>query len=98
MGVKAEKNFLPIQPREFEAASAHTDLLKSWLDFKLNTNLEVGINKFAKWYIEYYKKIRKNIFKKEINSEYFSKKIYHLNILIGLHYFCIMIFKIAYLG
>jgi len=55
LGIKAKKNLLPIQPGDVEATAANTDLLKSWVNFQPKTKLEFGINKFAKWYLEYYK-------------------------------------------
>ncbi len=55
LGLNAIKNFLPIQPGDVEATAANTDLLESWVDFKPSTSIEVGIKKFAKWYLDYYK-------------------------------------------
>ena len=55
LGEKAIKNFLPIQPGDVEATSANTDLLKNWIGFKPATLIELGIEKFAKWYLSYYK-------------------------------------------
>jgi len=55
LGVKAIKNFLPIQPGDVEATSADTDLLESWIGFKPLTSIEVGVKKFSEWYINYYK-------------------------------------------
>ena len=54
LGVKAIKNFQPMQPRDVEATAADTSLLEKWIGFKPSTSLETGINKFAKWYIDYY--------------------------------------------
>ena len=55
LGVKAIKNFLPIQPGDVEATAANTDLLEAWVDFKPSTSIEIGLHKFAKWYVNYYK-------------------------------------------
>ncbi len=55
LGVKAIKNFKPIQPGDVEATAANTNLLKSWIGFKPQTSLEFGVDKFARWYIDYYK-------------------------------------------
>ena len=52
--LKAIKNFLPIQPGDVEATAANTDLLENWIGFKPSTSIEI-VNKFAKWYIDYYK-------------------------------------------
>ena len=54
LGLKAVKNFLPIQPGDVEATFANTDLLESWVDFKPSTSIETGVNKFAKWYLDFY--------------------------------------------
>ncbi len=55
LGLKAIKNFLPLQPGDVEDTSANTDLLESWIDFRPSTSIEIGVNKFAKWYLDYYK-------------------------------------------
>ena len=55
LGVKALKNFQGMQPGDVEATSANTDLLDSWINFKPSTSIEVGVSKFAKWYLSYYK-------------------------------------------
>tara|TARA_B100000579_G_scaffold63824_1_gene47188 strand:+ start:11089 stop:12120 length:1032 start_codon:yes stop_codon:yes gene_type:complete len=55
LGVKAVKNFMSIQPGDVESTCANTDLLESWIDFKPSTSLEVGVEKFVKWYIDFYK-------------------------------------------
>ena len=55
IGVKAIKNYLPMQPGDVEITAAKTDLLDDWINLKPSTSLEDGISKFAKWYIDYYK-------------------------------------------
>ena len=30
-------------------------LLESWVDFKPSISIEIGLNKFAEWYLDYYK-------------------------------------------
>ena len=55
LGVKSIKNFLPMQPGDVEVTSANTDLLEKWIKFKPSTPIEKGVNKFAKWYVDYYK-------------------------------------------
>ena len=55
LGAKAIKNFQPIQPGDVYATAANTDLLKNWIDFKPSTTIEIGVNKFAKWYLDFYK-------------------------------------------
>ena len=60
LGCKAIKNFESIQPGDVVATSAKTDLLNNWIKFKPSTSIEIGIDNFAKWYMDYYKKNRAN--------------------------------------
>tara|TARA_B100000242_G_scaffold231089_1_gene171118 strand:+ start:10247 stop:11284 length:1038 start_codon:yes stop_codon:yes gene_type:complete len=53
LGKKAIKEYMPIQLGDVKETSANTELLKSWIDYSPNTPLEVGIKKFAKWFINY---------------------------------------------
>ena len=55
LGVKAIKNYLPMQPGDVESTAAKTDLLENWINFKPSTSIEIGVHSFAKWYIDYYK-------------------------------------------
>ncbi len=55
LGVKSIKNFLPMQPGDVESTSAKTNLLENWVNFKPSTSIEIGVHKFAKWYLNYYK-------------------------------------------
>lgn len=55
LGKKAEKNMLPIQPGDVPATYADVDALMNEVDFKPNTSIEDGIQKFVDWYLEYYK-------------------------------------------
>ena len=54
LGFKAVKNFLPIQAGDVESTSANIDLLESWVGFKPSHSIEIGLNKFAKWFLDYY--------------------------------------------
>ena len=56
LGVKAIRDFQPIQPGDVEATAANTDLLEAWIDFKPSTSIEIGIKNFSKWFLSYYKK------------------------------------------
>ncbi|MEW4215199.1 GDP-mannose 4,6-dehydratase [Bacillus thuringiensis] len=49
-----EKVFEPIKPGDVPATYASTDLLQKAVDFKPETSIEKGLQKFANWYIEYY--------------------------------------------
>lgn len=50
-----EKIFEPIKPGDVPATYASTDLLQHAVEFKPETSIAEGLQKFADWYIEYYK-------------------------------------------
>ncbi len=54
MGKKAEKNMLPMQPGDVPATYADVQDLMDDVGFKPSTPLDVGIQKFVDWYMEYY--------------------------------------------
>ena len=43
-----------MQPGDVQATSADTELLEKFIDFKPNTSVDVGINKFVDWYRDFY--------------------------------------------
>lgn len=53
--VKFEKVYEPIKPGDVPATYASTDLLQKAVGFKPETSIEVGLQKFADWYVDYYK-------------------------------------------
>lgn len=53
--VAFEKVFEPIKPGDVPATYASTDLLQKAVGFKPETSIEKGLQKFANWYVEYYK-------------------------------------------
>ncbi|MFB2837424.1 NAD-dependent epimerase [Floridanema evergladense] len=55
LGIKAEKNMLPLQPGDVLATYADVDDLARDVGFKPSTPIEIGIDKFVKWYRSYYK-------------------------------------------
>lgn len=55
LGKTAEKNLLPIQPGDVPATYADVDDLVQDVGFKPATPIEEGVEKFVKWYREYYK-------------------------------------------
>ena len=55
LGKKAEKNLMPMQPGDVPATYANVDDLVRDLDYKPATTLEYGIDKFVRWYRDYYK-------------------------------------------
>ena len=54
IGIKAIKNFLPMQLGDVKETFANTDLLNEWVGFKPSTKIEDGIKNFAEWYKNYY--------------------------------------------
>jgi UDP-glucuronate 4-epimerase len=55
LGMKAEKNLLPLQDGDVPATYANTDALRDWVGFVPGTSVETGIANFVAWYREYYK-------------------------------------------
>lgn len=54
LGKTAQKNFLPLQQGDVPATWADVDDLTTKLGYKPKTNVKVGIERFVKWYLEYY--------------------------------------------
>jgi len=55
LGVKAIKQFEPMQPGDVVATAADTTALEDWVGFKPATPIEQGVEAFARWYRDYYK-------------------------------------------
>lgn len=55
IGKVAKKEFLPMQDGDVIATYADTRALEKWVNFKPNTPLENGVERFVRWYLEYYK-------------------------------------------
>jgi UDP-glucuronate 4-epimerase len=55
LGIKAQKNMLPIQPGDVPTTYADVQDLIDDVGFKPNTSIEIGISKFVDWYKNYYK-------------------------------------------
>lgn len=57
LGRKVEFNkvFEPIKPGDVPATYASTDKLQEAVGFKPSTTIEEGLQRFADWYVEYYK-------------------------------------------
>ncbi|MFC4557928.1 SDR family NAD(P)-dependent oxidoreductase [Virgibacillus kekensis] len=53
--VQFEKIFEPIKPGDVPATYASTDQLQKAVGFKPETTIEEGLQKFADWYVDYYK-------------------------------------------
>ena len=54
IGVKAEKNFLPMQAGDVPATYADIDALIEDVDYFPSTPIDVGIARFVQWYKTYY--------------------------------------------
>jgi len=55
LGKKAEKNFLPMQPGDVPETSANIDDLVRDVGYRPATPVEVGVEKFVEWYLEYHR-------------------------------------------
>ena len=55
VGIKAKKNFLPMQKGDVSATCANVDDLEKAVGFRPNTSIETGIRNFVEWYREFYK-------------------------------------------
>ncbi|MFC1750639.1 NAD-dependent epimerase [Pseudomonadota bacterium] len=55
LGIKAEKNLLPLQPGDVPATFADVSDLVNDVGFKPSTSIEDGIANFIDWYKQYYK-------------------------------------------
>jgi len=53
--VEFEKIFEPIKPGDVPVTYASTDKLQAEIGFKPQISIEYGLQKFADWYVEYYK-------------------------------------------
>jgi UDP-glucuronate 4-epimerase len=53
LGIKAIKNFLPMQAGDVPATSANTDALHDWVGFKPETPVKEGVDRFVNWYKSY---------------------------------------------
>ena len=55
LGIKALKNYLPMQVGDVPATSSDTQALIDWVGFKPNTPLSKGVENFVDWYRSYYR-------------------------------------------
>ena len=53
-GIKAKKNYMPMQAGDVPATWADTSLLESLTSYRPNTDISVGVQSFVQWYREYY--------------------------------------------
>lgn len=55
LGKVAKKNYMDLQPGDVPETYANVDALYRDIDFKPETTIQDGVNKFIDWYLEYYK-------------------------------------------
>ena len=55
LSLKAEKNFMPLQPGDVLKTAADTSRLEQWAGAKPNTPIEKGVKSFVDWYKFYFK-------------------------------------------
>lgn len=56
LGIKAERNYMDIQPGDVPATWANTDLLQSLTGYQPNTSIQDGVREFVSWFRAYYGK------------------------------------------
>ena len=54
LGVRAQKELLPLQPGDVPATYADIDALDAYIGYRPSTTIEAGIARFVAWYREYY--------------------------------------------
>jgi len=54
LGRKAELDLLPMQPGDVKATMADISALQAAVGFRPSTSVEVGLQRFASWYTEFY--------------------------------------------
>ncbi|MBO72232.1 MAG: hypothetical protein CMD35_01325 [Flavobacteriales bacterium] len=54
LGIKIEKEFLPIQPGDVEKTYADVDKTYQKFSYKPSTSIEYGIDRFVEWYLDFY--------------------------------------------
>ena len=55
LGKKAQKNLLPLQPGDVPDTYADIDDLVRDVGYRPATSVEAGVEKFVRWYVDYYK-------------------------------------------
>mgnify|MGYP001332644932 CR=1 FL=1 len=54
LGIKARMEMLPMQPGDVPATAADVSRLEAWVNFRPQTSVETGIERFIAWYRGYY--------------------------------------------
>jgi len=53
LGRQAVRELLPLQPGDVVATAADTSALRAWVGFAPSTPIELGVERFARWYRDY---------------------------------------------
>ena len=56
LGIKAKRNYMLMQKGDVKMTLSNTSLLKKLTGYNPKTSYKIGIKKFLKWYLSYYKK------------------------------------------
>ena len=54
LGIKAKKEFLPMQMGDVPSTSSDCSELESWIGFRPKTSVSDGVGKFIEWYRRFY--------------------------------------------
>ena len=54
LGIRAIKQFMPMQPGDVPGTAADNSRLESWIRFKPNTPIKEGVALFVSWYRKFY--------------------------------------------
>ena len=53
LGREAIRDLQPMQPGDVPATAASTAALEAWVGFRPSTPIEVGVERFARWYLDH---------------------------------------------
>lgn len=54
LNITAKKEYYPLQPGDVVSTSSDSKALQNWIGFTPNTPVKTGVNRFVKWYREFY--------------------------------------------
>jgi UDP-glucuronate 4-epimerase len=54
LGIKAQRNFMPLQAGDVVKTWADISALAEWVDFRPQVTVETGVAEFVKWYRHFY--------------------------------------------
>jgi UDP-glucuronate 4-epimerase len=55
LGIKAQRNFMPLQAGDVVKTWADISALAEWVDFRPQVTVETGVTEFVKWYRHFYR-------------------------------------------